>query len=398
MELKDDSITPYAGTPPNPSRIDEPQKDTSSQQEAVANVVRSQIASLYNNSQPGGGTTSQATENSNPYNRSHAANPQPDTDQWKKYHTAWQSYYQKYYEGYYAHHYKNASSASSTQPAYSHYFSNQPDEEVSEEQVTKDEALFDLRQKLLERVQESAKKVRKSRHFVPITSAVLVMLVFLFLQFNRTIFANVVAYVSPGSIDPQNIVIDPSSDIIVDAEPRLIIPKINVDVPVIYDVGNDYKSQMKAMEKGVAHFAIPGASSHPGQIGNTVLSGHSSNDLFDSGDYKFIFAQLEKLAVGDSIYANYKSKRYTYTITKKEVVKPTQVDKLVHSTNKPVLTLITCTPLGTALNRLLVTAEQISPDPTKSVAAPTESTNAESEPIPGNSPTLLERIFGNWYS
>lgn len=398
MEPKDDSITPYAGTPPDPKRTDEPQKDTSSQQEAAANVVRGQIASLYNNSQPGGETTSQTTENSNPYNRSHAANPQPDTDQWKKYHTAWQNYYQKYYEGYYAHHYKNASSASSAQPAYSHYFSNQPDEEVSEEQLTKDEALFDLRQKLLERVQESAKKVRKSRHFVPITSAVLVMLVFLFLQFNRTIFANVVAYVSPGSIDPQNIVIDPSSDIIVDAEARLIIPKINVDVPVIYDVGNDIKSQLKAMEKGVAHFAIPGASSHPGQIGNTVLSGHSSNDLFDPGDYKFIFAQLEKLAVGDSIYANYKSKRYTYTITKKEVVKPTQVDKLVYGTNKPVLTLITCTPLGTALNRLLVTAEQISPNPTKSVAAPTESTNAESEPIPGNSPTLLERIFGNWYS
>jgi len=58
------------------------------------------------------------------------------------------------------------------------------------------------------------------------------------------------AYVSPGSIDPQNIVVDPTTDINVGPAPRLIIPKINVDVPVHYDIGNDYASQMKAMESG----------------------------------------------------------------------------------------------------------------------------------------------------
>ena len=157
------------------------------------------------------------------------------------------------------------------------------------------------------------------------------------------------AYVSPGNIDPQNIVIDPNTVIAVGPEPRLIIPKINVDVPVLYDVGSDFDSQMAAMSKGVAHFAIPGASSHPGQIGNTVIAGHSSNDLLDSGDYKFIFAQLDKLVVGDTIYANYGSKRYTYTVTNKEVVKPNQVDKLTYATTKPILTLITCTPVGLSL-------------------------------------------------
>jgi len=210
------------------------------------------------------------------------------------------------------------------------------------------------------------------------------------------IVGTVAAYVSPGSIDPQNIVVDPVNDIQVTPQSRLIIPKINVDVPVTYDVGSDYDSQMKAMESGLAHFAIPGANSHPGEIGNTAVAGHSSNDLFDSGDYKFIFAQLEKLVPGDSVYANYNSKRYTYVITKTEVVGPNDASKLIYPTNKPMLTLITCTPLGTATNRLLVTAEQISPDPSTTAApAPTGSGETSGETvIPGTTPTLLERLFG----
>ena len=147
------------------------------------------------------------------------------------------------------------------------------------------------------------------------------------------------------------------------------------------------------MEKGVAHFAIPGASSKPGQIGNTAISGHSSNDLFDSGDYKFIFAQLDRLEVGDTIYANYEGKRYTYVVTNKEVVTPKEVSKLVYPTDKPVLTLITCTPLGTALNRLLVTAEQVSPDP--AAAAPSQQVESGNDAaMPGSAPTLFEKLFG----
>lgn len=167
-------------------------------------------------------------------------------------------------------------------------------------------------------------------------------------------------------------------------------------MPVNYDVGNDYKSQMAAMNHGLAHFAIPGASSHPGEIGNTAIAGHSSADLFANNDYKFIFVHLDKLVKGDSIYANYQGKRYTYIVTGKEVVKPNQVDKLIYETTKPVMTLITCTPVGTAESRLLVTAEQVSPDPSQSKPS---SIKAESETasIPGTPPNFFEKLFsGNW--
>jgi sortase A len=148
------------------------------------------------------------------------------------------------------------------------------------------------------------------------------------------------------------------------------------------------------MEGGVAWFGIPGADSKPGQVGNTVLSGHSSNDIIDPGDYKFIFARLEQLGEGDTVYVNYQGKRYTYTVKKKEVVKPTEVNKLVYPTDKPILTLITCTPLGTALNRLLVTAEQVSPDPKSAAEAPTDTSQGATTSMPGNSPTFVQRLFG----
>lgn len=385
-------------TPQNDRPDDKPVTSgvaNSEQKDAAINIVRSQIDNLYSNDPTHTQTDTNPAADTTPYQRTHSNNTQINQDQWKQYHSAWQTYYQKYYEGYYLHHLNQAqksSTANNLSP--SHYFANQP--AIDEGEVlSKEEALFDLRQKLLTKVQTSAKKARKSHHFVPITSAIVVMLLFAFLQFNRFLIANVVAYVSPGSIDPQNIVIDPNTDINVGPQAKLIIPKINVDVPVFYDVGNDYDSQMKAMENGVAHFAIPGASSHPGQIGNTAISGHSSNDLLDPGDYKFIFSQVEKLQEGDSIYANYKGKRYTYIVTKKEVVEPSEIDKLIYPTTKPVMTLITCTPLGTSLSRLLVIAEQTSPDPSASQAAPLVDTkNQTTSPLPGSSPTFFERLFG----
>ena len=250
------------------------------------------------------------------------------------------------------------------------------------------------RKDISEKARQKTEKIRKSRHFVPFFSAIVVVALFLFLQYNRLIFASVEAYVAPGNSNATQTIYSPNSSNSVGQEPKLIIPKINVDVPVVYGVGNDNASQLKAMEKGVAHFSIPGANAVPGQNGNTVLSGHSSNDLFDTGDYKFIFAQLDKLKQGDVIYANYNGKRYTYNVTKTEVVMPNQVNRVQIGTDKPMLTLITCVPLGTAEKRLLVFAEQVSPDPTKA-EKPASQENSENKEVtlPRNSLTFFERLF-----
>ncbi len=322
-------------------------------------------------------TTSQPTQLAN-------STPRATPDQWQQYHSAWQKYYQMYYERYYANH-LNTQQSPSQRPQTS-------TPEAADTLSPQQQAIRDLRSKIRNTVNNSAKKVRNSRHFIPALAGTMVMLAFVFLQYNRVILGTVAAYTSPGNIEPQNIIVDPSIDTKVSAEPKIIIPKINVDAPVVYGAAPDVQSQRKAMEKGVAHFAVSGASALPGQAGNVVLAGHSSNDAFAAGGYKFIFAQNEKLQKDDVIYLNYEGKRYTYKITGSEVVKPNEVTKIQTGTQKPMLTLVSCVPVGTADKRLLVYADQISPDPNTASAAAENNATGQ---IPGNpSPTVLERIFG----
>ncbi|MDB5165481.1 MAG: sortase family protein [Candidatus Saccharibacteria bacterium] len=357
------------------------------QQEAAANVVRSQIDTVYN--QP---SDTPPEETTNPYHRTHQQTPQPTEGQWKQYHSAWQDYYQKYYERYYVghvHQARQAIAAQGTAPVQQVIGSAEP------QSVDNDQALHELRHQLRDTVQKKAGEVRKSRHFIPIAAALSVMLLFAFLQYNQLLIANVQAYISPGTIDPQNIIVDPTLTTTVDpALTNIIIPKINVDVPVDYNATPDHDSQMAAMKNGLAYFGIAGANSKPGQVGNTPVAGHSSNDVIETGSYKFIFAQLDKVLPGDAVYANYQGTRYTYIVTKKEIVLPNEVSRLVYATDKPLLTLITCTPLGTAQKRLLVTAEQVNPSPAAATKAPEATGTSAAPEMAGTSPTIFERLFG----
>lgn len=432
--------------------ITPPQRDSYGSQSAAANIIREQINSIYsgNSNQNTPHTTpapqapiSEATtpvastspppqktaaEMAKPYDSNHglqqssadktaattntatptatrasqAPRPQPkaNAEQWKQYHSAWQKYYQLYYERYYANH------LNAKQQEFQEFIKNSEEKlkkanAAPQRQIEEDpqqEAIQKLRSQIQQKVRESTKKVKKSKHFVPILAGVVVLAMFMFLQYNRILFGVVAAYTTPGNIDPQNIIVDPSVESTVGPEPKMIIPKLNIDAPVVYGVSADHKSQMKAMEKGIAHFSIPGANAVPGQIGNTVLAAHSSNDAFATGDYKFVFAQNEKLKKGDLIYMNYNSKRYTYSVTSLEVVLPREVSKVQIQTNKPMLTLVSCVPIGTAEKRLLVFAEQISPSPDTAEASSGENAQPVQQDktnIPGKpSPTLIERIFG----
>lgn len=365
----------------------------SNDRDAAAQLMRRQIDTIYDET-PASSTS--------PYEKTHsdqtdlaAASSAPATD-WNQYHTAWQSYYQQYYERYYLaqlhRRSKEVNPSETTTPAQQAAVTS-----AAPEEITQDQAVDELRDKLLGEVKTRSEKVRRSRHFMPAVAAITVALVFGMLQYNRLIIAQVKAYVSPGTIDPQNIVLDPTTDTKVGPAPKVVIPKINVDAPVVYDVPSLEESVVQSkLKSGVVHYPIPGADGFPGEKGNTVLLGHSSNDVFDDGAYKFVFVQLDKLSKGDTFYLHYNSTRYTYTVTEKKIIDPTQVSELILGTDKPMATLVTCTPPGTALKRLVVIGEQISPDPD---AATTKSSSSatQSKPttITGNSPTLLERLFGS---
>lgn len=240
-------------------------------------------------------------------------------------------------------------------------------------------------------------KVQRDRNlhkFIPVGVIAFVILAGLFLQYNRLIFAPIMAYVSPdsGSVATSLEPVDPTVTQAVSPEPRLIIPKLNVDVPVAFGISTSDVDA--AMNEGVAQFSIPGANALPGQIGNLVITGHSAGDIYSSNPYKFIFSGLERLEDGDLIYVNYNSVRYTYQMVGRETVEPSNVAALVYETDKPMLTLITCTPLGTSRYRLLISAEQISPSYTDAeTAAPSEENPSSDNAMPANEPSFFENIW-----
>lgn len=158
---------------------------------------------------------------------------------------------------------------------------------------------------------------------------------------------------------------------------QLQIPSINVKAPVVYDEKSYQDEAVRvALRRGVVHY---GNTAMPGQAGNIVVLGHSSGVAWAPGDYKFIFTLLDKLKPGDTILIDYKGTRYVFKVSDSKVVPPTDLSVL-KQTSKPQLTLITCTPVGTSKNRLIVTADQVSPKPETA----TPLTSAELQSIGGN--------------
>lgn len=340
--------------------------------------------------------------------------PKLNSESWRRYHNAWQNYYQKYYNDYY-------SAAARDYIAKEQL--KQAREQAEEEEIvsalagagrgtTKKAGLrlssgagntsapdsrSKLRQIIQKKATDNAKNSRKFRKFIPIFAGLAVAATILFLQYNRLIFAPIMAYVSPGNAPATEIeAVDPTITQTVSSDPRLIIPKLNIDVPINFDI--PLSDVMSAMNHGVAHYRIAGASAYPGQAGNFILTGHSAGDVYSSNPYKYIFSGLERLEEGDLIYVNYESVRYTYRMTGSEVVEPTNVGALVIQTDKPILTLVTCTPLGTSRYRLLIFAEQISPVYDEAAAAEAEADKEtpvvdQAVELPSNEPSFFESIW-----
>lgn len=254
----------------------------------------------------------------------------------------------------------------------------------------------EIKQQLLSRIQGRAKvKAKRSAHAQSLAFGVamgtIVAGIFLFGFFNERFLA---PFITPSKqVSSTPIIIDPASGN-VGPEPKIIIPKINVEIPVIYDEPSiDEAAVQRALEGGVLHYAT---TPDPGELGNGVIFGHSSNNILNKGKYKFAFVMLKRLEAGDTFMLHKDGRRYVYKVFDKKIVKPEEVSVLGPVPGKPAtMTLITCDPPGTSLTRLVVFAEQISPDPAGNVAsrhAPPAA--AQPEILPSNAPTLWSRIYG----
>lgn len=219
------------------------------------------------------------------------------------------------------------------------------------------------------------------------------ILVFLFGFFNEVIIA---PFIQPSRSQAATPLIVNSETVAPSATPQVIIPKINVQIPIQFDIAaTDEATMQKELESGIAQYPT---TSQPGQNGNSAYFGHSSNNIFNKGKYKFAFALLHELVPGDTFYITKNGKVYAYKVFEKKVVEPNQVEVLDPvEGHTATATLITCDPPGTSLRRLVVIGDQISPDVSSNTAASTNTeVSAESE-LTGNGPTLWSRFIGQWF-
>lgn len=252
----------------------------------------------------------------------------------------------------------------------------------------------------IKRTVKSDSKIGKSQH---VQSALfglgmgsLVLLVLLFGFFNERFIA---PFITPSrSVSSTPIIIDPNNTT-AGAGSEVIIPKINVEIPTVYKLPPaTTEAQLeaniqKALEGGVVHYP---STPDPGEKGNSVFVGHSSNNIFNTGKYKFAFVLLSKLEKGDVFYLTKKGVRYAYKVVDKKIVDPSQVSVLGNTKYAASATLITCDPPGTSLRRLVVVGEQISPDPIKNKASTAIARETTAPKIvPGNAISLWQRL-SNW--
>lgn len=168
-------------------------------------------------------------------------------------------------------------------------------------------------------------------------------------------------YFSPKKLVPLKSSVDLSVDV-VPYENRIIIPKLWKNVPLVnvdsrrwtLDFANLENIFMDELSKWIVRY--PGTAI-PWDTWNAFIFWHSSNYPWMKWDYNDVFALLDNVSFWDEIIAYYNQKKYVYVVKEKTVVKPGNVKILERDPSKKELSLMTCWPVWTSLNRLIVFAE-----------------------------------------
>lgn len=127
----------------------------------------------------------------------------------------------------------------------------------------------------------------------------------------------------------------------------LSIPKVGIENAVVRSDHTDLKQSL-IQYVGTAM---------PGDLGNTVIFGHSVlPQFFNPQNYLTIFSTLHTLKPGDTMEVTADGATYTYKISEMYETSPSDLSPLAQVYNGRYMTLITCTPPGTYLRRLIIKA------------------------------------------
>jgi len=137
-----------------------------------------------------------------------------------------------------------------------------------------------------------------------------------------------------------------------DKENGIEIPKIEVSAPLIF-VSNE-EEVYKSLDRGVVLFPN---SVLPGEVGQTIILGHSAGPNWPKIKYDWVFSRLDELSKGDEIFLYFNHQKYPYYVTKKVFLeKEREIPQGDLTNSQNMLLLITCWPPGEDLKRIAVEA------------------------------------------
>lgn len=134
---------------------------------------------------------------------------------------------------------------------------------------------------------------------------------------------------------------------------RLVIPAIQLDSRVVPIGIRPNRLGSPVWQTAAFAVGFHQGSASPGEIGNVVLSGHIS-----SPNEGAVFRRLPQVKVDDGIAVFTAQESFLYRVRDIKVVLPSAVEVL-DSTDRAILTLITCVPDGVYSHRLIVQAEAV---------------------------------------
>ncbi|MEX2008419.1 MAG: sortase [Candidatus Spechtbacterales bacterium] len=127
----------------------------------------------------------------------------------------------------------------------------------------------------------------------------------------------------------------------------LLIPKIGVRINIVAGTNESY-----ALSKGA--WSMPQTST-PDKGGNTVLAAHRYRYM---PPHEETFYLLHKLVPGDVFYVVWKGQEYHYRVRSSETVAPDAM-YVLNPTSESVVKLLTCEPIFSSAQRLVVTGELV---------------------------------------
>lgn len=138
----------------------------------------------------------------------------------------------------------------------------------------------------------------------------------------------------------------------------VVIPKIDVNHPVVRNVDiNNPEEVQTALSEGLGWAR---GTVEPGDLGNSLIFSHSTQNVWDIFRYNSMFTLLDKLEVDDMFSIVYQGRQMDFVIYEKTVVYPNDTSYVSPiATKDKTVTLQTCHPAGSDAYRLLVRGQLV---------------------------------------